>query len=84
MCEQGVLRGYLKTLMKSFGRLFNRSCAVKAEKLSIEHGEVDIDGSNIHGSGGSSSSSSRSSSNRRDVLEYAVFVISKSRLQSFR
>ena len=52
MCEQGVLKG----------RLFNRSCAVKAEKLSIEHGEVDIDGSNIHGSGGGSSSSSSSSS----------------------
>ena len=35
--------------------------------MSIEHEEVDIDGSNIHGSGGSSSSNS--SSNRRDVLE---------------
>ena len=44
MCEKGVLKGYLNVLMKSFGRLFNRSCAVKAEKLSIEHGEVDIDG----------------------------------------
>ena len=69
MCEKGVLKGYLNAQMKSFGRLFNRSCAVKAEKLSIEHEEVDIDGSNIHGSGGSSSSSSSSSSNRRDVLE---------------
>ena len=58
MCEKEVFKGYSNALMKSFGRLFNRSCAVKAEKLRIVHGRVDIDGSNIHGSGGSSSSSS--------------------------
>ena len=52
MCEQGVLKG----------RLFNLSCKVKAEKLSIEYGELDIDGSKIRGSGGSSSSSSSSGS----------------------
>ena len=42
MCEQGVLKG----------RRFNLSCKVKSEKLSIEHGELDIDGSKIRGSGG--------------------------------
>ena len=37
--------------------------------MSIEHGELDIEGSNMHGSGGSSSSSSRrgSSSSRERV-----------------
>ena len=52
MCEQGVLKG----------RRFNLSCKVKSKKLSIEHGELDIDGSKIRGSGGSRSSSSSSSS----------------------
>ena len=55
MCEQGVLKG----------RLFNLSCEVKAEKLSVAHGELSIahaDGSKIRGSGGSRSRSSSSSS----------------------
>ena len=32
--------------------LFNLSGKIKAEKLSFEHGELDIDGSKIRGSGG--------------------------------
>ena len=48
MCEQGVLKG----------KLFNLSFEIKAEKLSIAHGELDIDGSKIRGSGGSRSRSS--------------------------